>query len=374
MKETRVPMKNVPMNHVSLKSRILVAALAAGMLGLSACSSEGPASSASSSGGLSGEIVGSGATSQESAQTTWRSAFTKKQAGIKVSYNGGGSGKGASDFTSGAVAFAGSDDALSLDAMKAGSFAGCAESSNALNLPIYVSPIAMVYNVDGVKSLKLDATTAASIFSGKITKWNDPAIAALNSGETLPDTAITVVHRSDKSGTTENFTDTLSQNASNVWTEKPSQTWPAAYSGESSEGTSGVVAAVKNGTGTIGYADMSQASGLSVVSYGKDGNFVQPTGDEAAKVVSGSPARTGGPANDQAIALDRTQAGYPFVLVSYALVCEQYKDSHTAELVKSYLGYVVSSEGQADAEKSAGSAPLASALAGKVQGSIDSIK
>ena len=362
------------MNHVSLKSKILVATLAAGMLGLSACSSEGPSSAASSSGSLSGEIVGSGATSQESAQTTWRSAFTKKQPGIKVSYNGGGSGKGASDFTSGAVAFAGSDDALSLDTMKAGAFAGCASTSNALNLPIYVSPIAMVFNVDGVKNLNLDATTAASIFSGKITTWNDPAIAALNSGASLPATPITVVHRSDKSGTTENFTDTLAQNAPSVWTQKASQTWPTSYTGESAEGTSGVVAAVKNGTGTIGYADMSQASGLSVASFGKDGNYVQPTADEAAKVVSASPARTGGPSNDQAIALDRTQAGYPFVLVSYAVVCEQYKDSSTANLVKSYLSYVVSSEGQADAQKSAGSAPLASALSTKVQGSIDSIK
>lgn len=372
MKETRVPM-----NHVSLKSRILVAALAAGMLGLSACSSEGPASSASSSGGLSGEIVGSGATSQESAQTTWRSAFTKKQAGIKVSYNGGGSGKGASDFTSGAVAFAGSDDALSLDAMKAGSFAGCAESSNALNLPIYVSPIAMVYNVDGVKNLKLDATTAASIFSGKITKWNDPAIAALNSGETLPDTAITVVHRSDKSGTTQNFVSYFKDVTPDNWTYDLSENWPNEV-GQGAKGTSGVISTVKQADGTIGYADFSQVGDLGTVAV-KVGDKYNEISAEAGSKVIGDSKQDDTVKGDNRIVIKinhatEAEGAYPIVLVSYDIVCPAYKDTKQAEFAKAWLTYVTSDEGQKAAQDAAGTAPLPSSLKSEITKSIEAIK
>lgn len=104
--------------------------------------------------------------------------------------------------------------------MGAGKFATCTDTSSAMNLPVFISPIAVIYNVEGVKDLKLDAATMAGIFTGKITKWNDPAIVALNAGATLPDAAITAVHRLDKSGTTGNFTDYLYQNAPDVWTPR----------------------------------------------------------------------------------------------------------------------------------------------------------
>ena len=116
--------------------------------------------------------------------------------------------------------FAGSDARLKDDEL-ASTFAGCAAGTKAIDLPVYISPIAIVYNVDGVDDLNLDAATIAGIFSGTITTWNDPAIAALNPDATLPSAPITVVHRSDDSGTTKNFTDYLAQNAPTVWTSRP---------------------------------------------------------------------------------------------------------------------------------------------------------
>ncbi len=160
----------------------------------------------------------------------------------------------------GAVDFAGSDAALK-DEELAGAEKRCGGADNLIELPAYVSPIAVIYNLDGVDNLQLSPATVAGIFLGKITKWNDAAIAADNPDATLPDTAIVPVHRSDESGTTENFTDYLNKTAGDVWTAEASGEWPTK-GGEAADGTSGVVAAVKNGTGTIGYADASQAGEL----------------------------------------------------------------------------------------------------------------
>ncbi|MFT8395821.1 phosphate ABC transporter substrate-binding protein PstS [Propionibacterium sp.] len=364
-----------------MNRKVIIAAVAAlSSLALAACGSEGPSNSAPAGSGssaqaqLTGTLAGSGATSQAAAQTAWMAKFATVQPNMKVSYGGGGSGQGQSDFKSGADAFAGSDAVLTDADMKAGSFGNCTSSSNALNLPVYISPIAIVFHVDGVTDLDLDAATTAKIFAGQITTWNDPAIKALNQSANLPSTSITVVHRSDKSGTTENFTDTLHATAPDVWTEAGSQTWPTSFAGESANGTSGIVTSVKNGNGTIGYADESQVQGLSTAKFGTSGNFVGPTAEAAAQIVEASATMPNRPEHDVSLQLDRTAAGYPFVLVSYLITCEQYKDSNMAAMVKAYVGYVASSEGQQVAQQNAGSAPLPSSLATKVQASVNSIK
>lgn len=325
---------------------------------------------------LQGQLQGTGASSMQAAQEAWVAKFKEQQPGVNVNYAPEGSGAGRTAFINGGSGFAGSDRALKDDEMGAGKFAKCTPESNALNLPVYISPIAIIFNLEGVTDLKLDAATTAGIFKGEIKNWNDPKIAALNAGVTFPDQPITPVHRSDNSGTTENFTDTLAKAAPEVWTEKASGDWPGAFGGEAAKGTSGVVAAVKNGKGTIGYADESQTKGMNTAQYAQaaGGEFVGPTAEAAAKVVEASPKVDGRGENDQALNLDRTAAGYPFVLVAYAIVCEDYKDDNEAALVKSYIGYIASEKGQKDAEESAGSAPLSSALAAKVKTSVDSIK
>ena len=192
-----------------------------------------------------------------------------------------------------------------------------------------MSPIAIAFNVEGVDALSLDPATIAGIFAGTITNWNDPAIAATNDGVTLPDLAITPVHRSDKSGTTANFTDYLAQTAADVWTYGSVEEWPI-QAGEAAQGTSGVVNAIKGGNGTIGYADHSQTTGLSVVSVQVGSEWVEPSAEGAAIALDASPLEEGRETTDLAFAIDRTteeSGAYPVLLVSYLIGCVEYADA-----------------------------------------------
>ncbi len=322
--------------------------------------------------GLEGTLSGKGASSMNSAQTTWIAKFQEANPGVTVNYSPDGSGAGREAFMGGGVDFAGSDRAFTPEENVAGASALCAEGAYAYDLPVYVSPIAIIFNVEGVSELNLTPEVLAGIFAGEITNWNDEAIAATNEGVELPDLTITPVHRSDDSGTTENFTDYMHVTAGDVWTYEADGEWPMD-SGEAAKGTSGVVAAVTNGVGTIGYADASQAGELSVVKVGQDGNFFGPTAEDAANAVANSPVEEGREEHDLAIALDRGAEGYGIVLVSYALACSEYADSANTDLVKAYLGYIASEDGQNDAAETAGSAPLADSLREQVQAAIDSI-
>jgi phosphate transport system substrate-binding protein len=355
-------------NRVNTKLITVAALVTASTLAFAGCATN-------ESGSSSQTLTGKGASSQKAAQEKWVAAFQTANTGVTVNYAPDGSGAGRSAFIAGAVQFAGSDRPLKDEEMGAGKFASCAADSNALNLPVYVSPIAVIYKLDGVDALTLDPSTVASIFSGKITKWNDPAIAKTNPKAKLPDLAITAVHRADDSGTTNNFTDTLNQLAPSVWTEAAADTWPAAFGGEAANGTSGVVSAVSNGTGTIGYADASAAKNVGVADLVVNGKTLKPTATAAAAILDASKTIAGRATNDLAYKLDRTSEGvYPAVLVSYAIVCQTYKDAASAKLVKSYVGYIASADGQTAAATAAGSAPLSADLQAKVKAAVDSIK
>ncbi len=355
-----------------------IAALAlAGALALSSCAAnEQPSGDGETTGStLSGTFNGAGASSQGSAQDAWVAAFQTANPDVTVNYDPSGSGAGRETFIGGGSDWAGSDSALS-DEELAGSFGACAADSPALDIPTYISPIAVIFNVEGVKELNLDAATLAKIFKGDITKWNDPAIAALNEGTTFPDQTITAVHRSDDSGTTKNFTDYLNQLAPEVWDAKPADPFPY-QTGEGAQGTTGVVDAVTNGTGTIGYADASKAGSLNTVKIKVGDQFVGYTPEAAAAVVADSPLIEGRDANDLAFKLNRKTTDpshYPLVLVSYSIVCQEYADAAKAEFVKAYIGFITSPEGQKVAAESAGAAPLSSELSAKVADAIASIK
>ena len=320
-------------------------------------------------------LSGTGASSMKAAQEKWVADFQTANTGVTVNYSPEGSSAGRSAFIAGAVQFAGSDRPLKDEEMGAGKFATCAADSNALNLPVYVSPIAIIFKVEGVDKLSLDPETVASIFAGKITKWNDPAIAKTNPDAKLPDLAITAVHRADGSGTTNNFTDTLNQLAPAVWTAAASDDWPADFKGEAATGTSGVVQSVANGAGTIGYADASAAKSVGIADLVVDGKSFTPSAEAAAAIIDASSTIPGRGEHDLAYKLDRTSEGvYPAVLVSYAIVCGTYKDAANAKLVKDYIGYISSAEGQKAAATAAGSAPLSDAIQAKVKAAVDSIK
>lgn len=346
-------------------------------IALSSCASnEGGATAEESTSTLAGNLVGAGASSQDAAQQSWIAGFQTANPDVTIDYDPSGSGAGRETFLEGASDFAGSDRAFKDEEIAAGGFAKCAADSSLVELPLYISPIAVIFNLEGIDSLDLDPATVAGIFAGTITNWSDPAIAATNPDVKLPDLAIAAVHRSDKSGTTGNFTEYLAAVAGDVWTSGAVEEWPL-QSGEAAQGTSGVVDAVTNGTGTIGYADASRAGGLGTVSIKVGDEFVPYSPEAASAIVDESPFAEGRSEGDLAIELDRTseEAGvYPIVLVSYLIACAQYEDPANVELVKSYLSYIASPEGQEVAATDAGSAPISDSLREKITAAIDSIQ
>ena len=364
--------------------RAIVPGLAAIALALSGCgaandsgddSSNDGGDSSSGAGSLSGTLNGGGSSAQESAQGAWRAGFQEANSGATVNYDPVGSGTGRENFISGAYSFAGSDSALSTDEGELDSAKERCGGEDPIEVPAYVSPIAVVYNVEGIDSLQLSASTIAQIFDGKITTWDDPAIAAENPDADLPSTTITPVHRSDDSGTTTNFTDYLSQAADGNWGYDADGVWPKE-GGEAAEGTSGLVAAVGSGDGTIGYADESQVGDLGVASIKVGAEYVAPSAEAAAKVLAISPRVEGRADVDMALEVDRTttEAGaYPLLLASYLIACQHYDDANEAALVKGFLSYVVSAEGQQAAADEAGSAPLDSTLQEEAAAIVDKI-
>jgi phosphate transport system substrate-binding protein len=361
-------------NRKSLRTTAPAVTALALALALSACgaANEDSASSGDSDSGLSGTLAGAGSSAQEAAIGAWKAGFQTANPDVTVNYDPVGSGGGREQFISGGVAFAGSDAYLADDELTA---AGERCGSDVIEVPVYVSPIAVVYNLDGVDELNLDPKTIGAIFAGDITEWDDPAIAATNPDADLPSSKITPVHRSDDSGTTKNFTDYLDKASDGGWTEGAVETWPV-QGGEAAEGTSGVVAAVKNGSGTIGYADESQAGDLGTAKVEVGDSFTDPTPEAAAKSLDTATAVSGRADTDMALDLDRasTEEGvYPIVLVSYQIACQTYDDAATADLVKGWLTYVASSEGQSAAADTAGSAPLTDEFGQKVAAAIDTI-
>jgi phosphate transport system substrate-binding protein len=359
----------------------LPVALAA-VLALSACGASNETGNAAGSddegsANLSGELVGAGASSQQAAMQGWTAGYSSVQSGVTVNYDPVGSGGGREQFLAGGTDFAGTDAAL--DEEELAQAAERCGTEGIFQLPNYISPIAVVYNLEGVfedgQELNLSAETVAGMFGQEITNWNDPAIAADNPDATLPDVAITPVNRSDESGTTENFVEYLSAAAGSAWPHEVSGDWPVA-GGEAAQGTSGVVAAVGAGNGAIGYADLSQAGELGVANIGVGEEFVTPTPEAAAAVVENSESAGDEGEYNFAIELNRDTTGsgeYPIVLVSYHVGCIEYEDQETADLVKDFMSYVISEEGQQAAAEAAGSAPISDGLRDQAQAAIDAI-
>ena len=217
----------------------------------------------------------------------WRAGFQKANSGVTVNYDPSGSGAGVEKFNADGVDFAGSDSAL--DEEK-GEIAAAKKrcGADAIEVPNYISPIAVVFNLEGVTELQLSPETISNIFNGKIKTWDDAAIKADNPDAKLPSTKIDPVHRSDESGTTKNFTDYLEKAGGGAWTYPSDKVWPIK-SGEGANQTSGMVSAVGGGKGTIGYADLSQVGDLSSAKIKVGDQWVEPSSEGAAKAVESSP-------------------------------------------------------------------------------------
>lgn len=357
---------------------ISVAALA-----LTACGSDNATqtdagadgNTAAAASSVSGTLTGIGASSQKAAMEAWKVNFEELNPESKVQYSPDGSGAGRKAFLSGGAQFAGSDAYLKEEEMEAAN--EVCGPDGALNIPAYISPIAVAFNLGDVKELNLDAETIAKIFTGDIKKWNDPVIAAQNEDAELPDTTITVVHRSDESGTTENFVDYLSAAAPKTWTYEVSGDWPTDIQSENAKGTSGVISTTTATDGAITYADASAVGNLGQVKVKVGKDYVALDPKAAAKAVEVATPVEGRSDLDMSLDLkrDTTESGaYPIVLISYHLYCTQYEDQSVVDLVKAFGSYVISEEGQADAADSAGNAPISDSLREDAQKAIDSIK
>ena len=373
--------KNILVRSIAALSGIVMLASVAACGDNTAATTDNSSSSDSTSKStpISGNFSGAGASSQQAAVEAWIAGFQGTNPEAKIAYNPSGSGAGVQTFLTGATAWAGSDKALADDEVEQ-SKSVCTEGT-AFDVPVYISPIAVVFNLKGVsdagKHINMDAATIAKIFDGKITKWNDPAIADQNKDLKLPDTAITVVHRSDKSGTTQNFVSYFKDVTPDNWTYDLSENWPNEV-GQGAKGTSGVISTVKQADGTIGYADFSQVGDLGTVAVKVGDKYNEISAEAGSKVIADS-KQDDTVKGDNRIVIKinhatEAEGAYPIVLVSYDIVCPAYKDTKQAEFAKAWLTYVTSDEGQKAAQDAAGTAPLPSSLKSEITKSIEAIK
>jgi phosphate transport system substrate-binding protein len=334
----------------------LVGAAAVAALLVSACGSDnGTGGAAPSAGGgsgincASGSLTAAGSTAQQNAMAQWIKNYLGACSGANINYGGGGSGQGVAQFQQGTVDFAGSDFPLNPGQEHQLADARC-KTGPAIDLPVVPGPIAIGYNLPGVGALNLSARTLAKIFSGKITNWNDPAIAANNPGARLPTLGIQTFHRSDGSGTSYNFTNYLANEAKADWTYGANKNWPAP-GGQGSKGTQGIAQGVKTTPGGIGYMEWSFAT-QSNIPYAKVGNaggkFVALTPANVANFLAA--AKVVGAGNDLRLAFDYTNTdpnAYPNLLVTYEIVCSSGNNPAKAALLKNFLSYISSPSGQA---------------------------
>jgi phosphate transport system substrate-binding protein len=300
----------------------------------------------------------------------WIKDYQSACSGATINYQAVGSGAGIQQFTQGSTAFAGSDSPMK-ETEQPGADARC-KTGKAIHLPMVPGPIAVAFNVSGVDSLTLTPKALAGIFSGKITKWNDPAIAASNSGATLPSTGIQAFHRSDSSGTTDNFTKYLDAAAKSDWTYGHDKVWKAP-GGQGAKGSDGVASGVKGADGGIGYMEYSFAknSNLGVAKIDNGGGAVELTTANVSKAVEA--AQVTGSGNDLKLKLDyTTQSAYPILLVTYEITCEKGLAADQLKLVKSFLAYTVSDAGQKSLTD-LGYAPLPVAVQSKVKAAVDAL-
>ncbi|MEV0167209.1 phosphate transport system substrate-binding protein [Nonomuraea fuscirosea] len=361
----------------------LAAVAVVGALSLAACGTDNNAGAAGTSSAsapaaagndnaLSGSINAAGSSAQANAITEWTKNFTAANPGVTLNYQPSGSGAGVQAFIQGTVAFAGSDSALK-DDEPAQADARC-KTGKAINIPMVTGPVAVVYNLPGVEGLQLSPKTLGGIFNSTITKWDDAAIKADNPDAKLPATPIQAFHRSDESGTSDNFTKFLKATAE--WPHEPAKAWPAEAKGQGAKGSDGIASSVKDTEGAISYVELSYAENSSLqkakVANGA-GEFVELTPESAAKTVESAEIK--GTGNDLALSIDyatKTAGAYPIVLVTYEITCEKGLPAEEQQIVKSFLTYTASDEGQA-ALKELGYAPLAGTLLTKVRTAVEAI-
>jgi phosphate transport system substrate-binding protein len=370
-----------------LRALTVGAVAISGALVLTACGSDnngGSNSSSSTPSGSSssgikcdgkGQLLASGSSAQQNAMDAWVQAYQAACAGTTINYKASSSGEGVIDFNQGTDSFAGSDSPLK-PAEATSSKKVCAGGTG-IDIPMVGGPIAIGYNLSGVNNLVLDASTIAKIFNSKITKWNDPAIKALNPTATLPSTKIQAFHRQDESGTTDNLTKYLGTAAKADWPYPHAKAF-AGKGGQSAAKSAGVAAQVKQTPGAIGYFELSYATASSITTAKIATGASSPAEATSANASAGiASAKVVGTGSDLSLDLSSTYTtkaanAYPIVLVTYEIACDKGNKASTLPLLKSFLTYTASEAGQAKLS-AAGYAPLPTEIATKVRSTVTSL-
>ncbi|MFI1288857.1 phosphate ABC transporter substrate-binding protein PstS [Streptomyces sp. NPDC020792] len=318
-----------------------------------------------------GQLLADGSSAQKNAIDAWVKQFSQA-CGVQINYKGGGSGAGVTAFTQGQVAFAGSDSALKPEEVTA-SQKVCTDGGQGIDLPMVGGPIALGYNVPGVDNLVLDAPTLAKIFDSKIKNWDDAAIKKLNPDAKLPNLKIQAFHRSDESGTTDNFTKYLKAATPDNWKYEGGKAWQAK-GGQAAPQSSGVAQQVKQTEGAIGYFELSYAKDMSTVDINTGAAApVKATVENATKAIAD--AKVVGTGSDLALQLNyktKAEGAYPMVLVTYEIVCDKGNKADTLPATKAFLRYIASEEGQNILTEN-DYAPIPDAIISKVRTTIDGL-
>jgi phosphate transport system substrate-binding protein len=316
-----------------------------------------------------GSLTGAGATFPNPIYTKWFDAYNKKT-GVQINYQSIGSGGGIRQFTEGTVDFGASDGPMNQDQMQA-------VGGNVLHVPTVLGAVAVTYNLPslGDTKLKFDGNLLVNIFMGRVTKWNDQKIAALNPGVKLPDLDLVVVHRSDGSGTSYVFTDYLTK-FSREWKEKvgfaTSVNWPTGLGGKGNEGVTQQVKQIEGGLGYIEliyaisnnlpYAEIKNASG----------NYIAPSLESVTAAAAGAKLE-----KDTDFRVSITNApgaqAYPISSFTWLLVKKDNKDVTKAKLIRDFLSWMITPEAQGMASE-LHYAPLPAPVVSLLQARIPTLK
>ena len=314
-------------------------------------------------------LTGAGATFPNPIYTKWFDAYSKKT-GVKINYQSIGSGGGIRQFTEGTVDFGASDGPMNESQIQA-------VNGNVLHVPTVLGAVAVTYNLPtlGDTKLKFDGNLLVDIFMGRVTKWNDAKIAALNPGVKLPDIDLIVVHRSDGSGTTYVFTDYLNK-FSREWKDKvgyaTSVNWPTGLGGKGNEG---VTQQVKQTEGALGYVELIYAISNNLP-YAQvknaAGNFIAPSLETVTAAAAGAKLE-----KDTDFRVSVTNApgaqAYPIASFTWLLVSKDNKDPAKAKLIRDFLSWMITPEAQKMAAE-LHYAPLPAPVVSLVQARLPTLK
>jgi phosphate transport system substrate-binding protein len=314
-------------------------------------------------------LTGAGATFPNPIYTKWFDAYSKKT-GLKINYQSIGSGGGIRQFTEGTVDFGASDGPMNESQIQA-------VNGNVLHVPMVLGAVVVTYNLPslGETQLKFDGNLLVDVFMGRVTKWNDPKIAALNPGVKLPDIDLIVVHRSDGSGTTYVFTDYLNK-FSREWKDKvgyaTSVNWPTGLGGKGNEG---VMQQVKQTEGALGYVELIYAISNNLP-YAQvknaAGNFIAPSLESVTAAAAGAKLE-----KDTDFRVSITNApgaeAYPISSFTWLLLKKDNQDPAKARLIRDFLGWMITPEAQKLAAE-LHYAPLPAPVVSLIQARIPTLK